>query len=270
MVLVDPITMSVAPAAGNKASVARVKDAGETAPPPAPPPPPTAPIRTATSPQALAARYAHPALLLCLFAARFRALVADPVAAMWSALPALLALQVAYLVVCLPAVGSHAARPQRKPRPGEKRKPGSEAAGPNIPVTTLVAVVLSCAVGAPALHAALVLFGAPLLTHGAHTALLALHVALLALPAPLYARGVDGGAWRELLSARAPLDEASAGLAGAVAGAWLGAVPIPLDWDRDWQRWPVTVLAGAYAGYAAGKLLGGTVAFGRRFGGGDA
>ena len=22
---------------------------------------------------------------------------------------------------------------------------------------------------------------------------------------------------------------------GTVIGAWLGAVPIPLDWDREWQ-----------------------------------
>lgn len=25
------------------------------------------------------------------------------------------------------------------------------------------------------------------------------------------------------------------GAIGTFIGAWLGAVPIPLDWDRDWQ-----------------------------------
>lgn len=32
-----------------------------------------------------------------------------------------------------------------------------------------------------------------------------------------------------------------------------------LDWDRDWQAWPVTVLVGCYAGWAAGKTLLGPV-----------
>lgn len=45
---------------------------------------------------------------------------------------------------------------------------------------------------------------------------------------------------------------------GTMVGAWLGAIPIPLDWDREWQKWPVTVLVGAYAGWAAGRTLGGT------------
>ena len=31
---------------------------------------------------------------------------------------------------------------------------------------------------------------------------------------------------------------------GSLAGAWMGAIPIPLDWDRPWQRWPVTCVAG--------------------------
>ncbi len=28
-----------------------------------------------------------------------------------------------------------------------------------------------------------------------------------------------------------------------------------LDWDRDWQAWPVTVLVGCYGGWAAGRTL---------------
>jgi len=111
-----------------------------------------------------------------------------------------------------------------------------------------------------------VLFGAPLLTHAAHTLLAAAHLAALGLLPLLYARGVDGAAWLALGGGRAALDDASGGLAGAVAGAWLGAVPIPLDWDRAWQAWPVTIVAGMYAGWAVGRLVGGTVGYGRRFG----
>jgi phosphatidylinositol glycan class F len=46
-------------------------------------------------------------------------------------------------------------------------------------------------------------------------------------------------------------------------GAWIGAVPIPLDWDREWQKWPVTILTGAYVGWAVGKGVGGTLLRGK-------
>lgn len=36
---------------------------------------------------------------------------------------------------------------------------------------------------------------------------------------------------------------------GAIIGAWLGAWPMPLDWERPWQEWPVCVSYGAMAGY---------------------
>ncbi|GMY12470.1 glycosylphosphatidylinositol anchor biosynthesis protein 11-like isoform X2 [Fagus crenata] len=36
---------------------------------------------------------------------------------------------------------------------------------------------------------------------------------------------------------------------GAVIGAWLGAWPMPLDWERPWQEWPICVSYGAMAGY---------------------
>ncbi|KAJ9693458.1 hypothetical protein PVL29_012294 [Vitis rotundifolia] len=36
---------------------------------------------------------------------------------------------------------------------------------------------------------------------------------------------------------------------GAIIGAWFGAWPMPLDWERPWQEWPVCVSYGAMAGY---------------------
>ncbi|KAI0535353.1 GPI biosynthesis protein family Pig-F-domain-containing protein [Xylaria digitata] len=226
---------------------------------------PTQAVRTIPSPEAQALRHAHPAIVLALFAIRFRALVADPVSTMQSSLPIVLALQVAYTIVCLPAAGSQGVKVFRKLRPGEKKKAGSEAAGPNIAVTTIVAIVLSI-VSAAALHMLLVLFGAPFLTHLSHTFLCSLHLSLLGLYPLFYTRGVSSKDWIEILSATAPFDEGFGGLVGAGVGAWLGAVPIPLDWDREWQKWPVTILCGIYAGYTVGKLVGGTLAFGKRFG----
>jgi hypothetical protein len=34
--------------------------------------------------------------------------------------------------------------------------------------------------------------------------------------------------------------------------------------DRAWQKWPVTIITGAYIGYAVGKLLGGTLLKGKK------
>ncbi|KAL6907399.1 hypothetical protein ACP4OV_002438 [Aristida adscensionis] len=42
---------------------------------------------------------------------------------------------------------------------------------------------------------------------------------------------------------------------GAVIGAWLGAWPMPLDWERPWQEWPICVTYGAIAGHLAGMLV---------------
>ncbi|KAL0354904.1 UNVERIFIED_CONTAM: Phosphatidylinositol-glycan biosynthesis class F protein, partial [Sesamum radiatum] len=46
---------------------------------------------------------------------------------------------------------------------------------------------------------------------------------------------------------------------GAVIGAWFGAWPMPLDWERPWQEWPICVTYGAIFGY----LLGLVVSFGK-------
>lgn len=53
-----------------------------------------------------------------------------------------------------------------------------------------------------------------------------------------------------------PFDAVWGATVGTALGAWLGAVPIPLDWDRDWQRWPVTICAGMWIGWIVGRSLG--------------
>ncbi|KAK9101735.1 hypothetical protein Sjap_018989 [Stephania japonica] len=41
----------------------------------------------------------------------------------------------------------------------------------------------------------------------------------------------------------------------AVIGAWIGAWPMPLDWERPWQEWPICVTYGATAGYLIGLVV---------------
>ena len=40
-----------------------------------------------------------------------------------------------------------------------------------------------------------------------------------------------------------------------LGGCWLGVIPIPLDWDRPWQQWPITLLVGGYLGGVVGGVL---------------
>jgi len=49
---------------------------------------------------------------------------------------------------------------------------------------------------------------------------------------------------------------------GCLAGGWFGAVPIALDWDREWQKWPCTVLWGAVLGWGVGRILTGFLKLG--------
>ena len=42
---------------------------------------------------------------------------------------------------------------------------------------------------------------------------------------------------------------------GAFVGAWFGAFPIPLDWDRPWQIWPISCNIGLAIGVFGGNLV---------------
>lgn len=97
-----------------------------------------------------------------------------------------------------------------------------------------------------------------------HTLVLAVHVSLLAFLPIFYAHGVSSAAWRDVIAAWLPFDEAGVwpGSIGCMVGGWVGAIPIALDWDREWQKWPCTVLWGAVFGWAIGRSLTGVLRLG--------
>ena len=98
------------------------------------------------------------------------------------------------------------------------------------PQQSVLALLLTLLLATPFLTITLILFGGPLTTHLAQTMLCAAHMALLALLPLFHVYGVDRPMWREISSASLPFDEVWGGTVGTVVGAWLGAVPIPLDW----------------------------------------
>ena len=42
---------------------------------------------------------------------------------------------------------------------------------------------------------------------------------------------------------------------GAILGAWFGVWPVPLDWERWWQAWPIPCLVGSLLGYSLSIIL---------------
>ncbi|RAH41234.1 PIG-F family protein [Aspergillus brunneoviolaceus CBS 621.78] len=250
------------------------------------------PVRILPSQLARIYSFAHPAAVLLGFAVRFPQLVNDPVSEMLNALPFLAASQVVFAIICLPPAGgsldntlgnsSSGATPSgtsssssniilRPGRPARRKGGGGGSGGAGAGVgggvlgglggkviPSLLALILTALLATPVLAILLVLFGAPFTTHHAQTALCAAHMALLAAVPLVYVHGVDGAVWREVWGAGRPADAVWGAALGTCVGAWLGAVPIPLDWDRPWQAFPITILAGAYLGFAAGTLLGRT------------
>ncbi|OOF92841.1 hypothetical protein ASPCADRAFT_19324, partial [Aspergillus carbonarius ITEM 5010] len=243
--------------------------------------------------------FLHPAALLSVFAVRFPALVADPVSEMAQQIPLLALAQVTYATICLPPAGSDVSAVPSAPtspsmasgsattgagthsgnvilRPGKvgRRRVRDGAAGSGSGsgnaawgakvAASLLSLTLTTLLATPTLSILLVLFGAPFTTHHIQTLLCAAHMAILSSTALIYVHGVDGPVWKEIWGCKRPGDAVWGGALGTAVGAWLGAVPIPLDWDRPWQAYPITILTGAYLGFVVGGMLGRSVLFGKR------
>ncbi|KAI9035602.1 PIG-F family protein [Aspergillus affinis] len=238
--------------------------------------------------------FLNPCLLLGLLALRFQSLTTDPVAELLNDLPLLALLQLIFVMICLPPAGSVlSSKPETVDVDDKKDKapasPSGGSAGSVVLkpgkvgyrrrsakndsssgsfvaklIPALLSLILTFLLATPVFAALLVLFGAPITTHHLQTLLCAAHMALLTSTGLIYVHGVDGSVWKEVWGAARPLDVVWGGALGTGLGAWLGAVPIPLDWDRPWQAYPITILVGAYIGYALGVGLGRTVLFGKR------
>jgi GPI ethanolamine phosphate transferase 2/3 subunit F len=217
-------------------------------------------------PNSAAQTYAHihPTLLLAVYAFRFPAVVVDPTSTLLNDLPLYTALQIVYVVTCLPHAGSvhhhHSHEGEGdvggiKANKAPYRKKHSAANKSDTLFQKLtvrfpslfppciinqlthekikaafLSLTLTILLGTPTFALLLVLFGAPFTTHIAHTILCAAHMALLSVTPLVYVHGVDTNVWKEVWAFARPSDAVWGGALGACLGAWLGAIPIPLDW----------------------------------------
>ncbi|KAF8607304.1 hypothetical protein BDV93DRAFT_520175 [Ceratobasidium sp. AG-I] len=158
----------------------------------------------------------------------------------------------------------------KKAEGGEKTAFGVKITVPPTPARLLAAKdsLIATAFTFPIILLTLVLFGAPLDGHYVATSFLALLMSILTVWTPAFTFGLPSISsttlknqekrqkWVDLFvefSARSPIDRATVFPAiGAILGCWLGVLPMPLDWDRPWQAWPLTPAYMAIIGHAIG------------------
>ncbi|WRT70802.1 uncharacterized protein IL334_007801 [Kwoniella shivajii] len=110
------------------------------------------------------------------------------------------------------------------------------------------------------IYVLLVTLGAPIDSHHFHTALLAMHLSILTVWPVVQTLGVpsiyDSGTYARFRMTRLPETPLERALVypviGTLVGAWVGVVPIPLDWDRPFQSYPLTPTVGSILGFIAG------------------
>lgn len=125
---------------------------------------------------------------------------------------------------------------------------------------TAISFPISVALSIP-IYFTFLLFGAPAGPLNALTFYLAAHVSIISFfPLLNVYKFTDKNAkqiWWKLLTFQVPnwkINQIYCASLGGLVGCWLGVIPIPLDWDRDWQDWPITLLIGSYAGAFIGAF----------------
>ncbi|GAB1599102.1 phosphatidylinositol-glycan biosynthesis class F protein-like [Argonauta hians] len=108
-------------------------------------------------------------------------------------------------------------------------------------------------------HFIAVCFGAPFFTHTSETFHFAMLLSCCSILPILMSVGTNFNCWLKIFVENHPGDgcEQTAFILCicSIVGAWLGAFPIPLDWDRPWQVWPISCEIGTLCGYLAGLVI---------------
>lgn len=141
---------------------------------------------------------------------------------------------------------------------GTKKKRSSK--DDNLVLLIISAIIIAIVLSVP-VTLLLILFGAPLSSHLLETFLLANHLSMIVvnpllvlfkLNVPQFLRMFKTPNFFKVLFSHPLL---SSGFVTLIT-TWLGVLPIPLDWDRPWQTWPIPLVVGAYAGnFLAGVII---------------
>jgi phosphatidylinositol glycan class F len=129
----------------------------------------------------------------------------------------------------------------------------------NGPLLIFGSIVISILLVVP-LYVLLVILGAPFMSYTKETLALCLHLSLLVFNPLLVLYKFDFNQFKLLFVQDKiynrifthPILSASLMV---IITTWLGVIPIPLDWDRPWQQWPITLLVGGYLGTIIGSII---------------
>lgn len=127
-------------------------------------------------------------------------------------------------------------------------------------MTMVVSATVVACVLANVIFVILILFGSPLYTQVWETYVLSYHLALILVQPvlvmyKLYFNDIAALFQLEHIYCAIFSNPILSSSALGVLGTWLGVIPIPLDWDRPWQQWPITLLVGGYSGAFIGSTL---------------
>lgn len=181
--------------------------------------------------------------LLVLVGMFYQGLTTNTCGTLWSGLLTILPLQLVYNYFIIQNTQSNL-----------KKQKGDNVG--LLVVGALVVALMSLGV----LYASLVLLGAPIFAYWQETFLFAAHLAVITLDPLFVVFKFDFARLRAIFGTdtaiRSLMSNAVVALAlGGLVGAWLGVLPIPLDWDRPWQQWPVTLVVGLYLGTVIGGMI---------------
>ncbi|CAN0237052.1 unnamed protein product [Pylaiella littoralis] len=114
--------------------------------------------------------------------------------------------------------------------------------------------------GALVFHAVAVVLGAPVLRRASETLTFSLLMSsLTSLPVSMSSEKPLEDCVEFLRGSSSPTAAHERGTmvpaAGCALGAWLGAIPLCLDWEQPWQAWPLPMCAGGLLGFSLGCLL---------------
>ncbi|CAI5743780.1 unnamed protein product [Peronospora destructor] len=119
--------------------------------------------------------------------------------------------------------------------------------------------VIGLVLGMAVFYVTVVLFGAPVVDLWMQTLLLAVLLSsCVTMPLALHL-GCAPRKWLDLLLELSVTNTQEhyvvCSSIGSILGAYVGALPIPLDWDRPWQQWPLTCVYGTLLGHATGVII---------------
>lgn len=214
----------------------------------------------------------HPSLLLVPFhlpiilAFLYGGLLANPANMLLKGIPTLLVAQVVYGTV----VSRHGSVWKATRKENSRKSSSRKAEADSGLMLSVSAAIISLLMSVP-LFVVIILFGAPLYDFVWQTYLLSVHLSLIIFFPVLVSFRLDLAKFLAVFEAGSgdqfyqQLYENQLILAaiGALVGAWFGVLPIPLDWDREWQQWPLTLLVGGYGGTFLGSVLSLALSVGR-------